>query len=229
MKEQDVGIKWFNTVFYPEKNTGRAVRYRDGILDRLRQQEIVLFTPWGPRYSFESRGVTIRDSDKEMEVLKFLANFFAELQQNMRGKRFRWMFLGADLYGSRINNLPQDVVSSYFDSLRERLNQVLPVAEFSLWSQFDSLAELYRERVRTDFKDLITPEVMVRAMQTARAMGRNSSAHDYLVERLAEATLIENNFRPIKISCVARHKDHIVDWNLPRLYLVPKHLHAPWL
>jgi len=60
-------------------------------------------------------------------------------------------------------------------------------------------------------------------------MGKGGDPKEYLVERLAEAMFIETTLHPIKISCVARHKDDKVDWELPRLYFLPERLHAPWL
>lgn len=229
MKEQDAGLKWFNVEFYPQRKTGRSVRYEDGVLPRLREREVTLFTPWGPRYGWESRGAVIQDGDKEIDVLYFLVALLGELQQNMPDKKFRWVFLGADLYGTRINNLPVEVVANYFNSLVQWLSQVMPMAEFWLWSQFDSTAEECRQKVRTEFDNLVSYSILSRANQTAQAMGRNSSAKGYLVERLAEAMFIEHTLKPIKISCVARHKDNDVDWQLPRLYFLPKYLHAPWL
>lgn len=228
MREQDAGVKWFNTQFYPTRKTGRAVRLEDGVLPRLREEEITLFTPWGPRYSFESRGVTMREGDKEVEALKFLAMLLRELQQNMPGKTFRWLFLGADLYGTRINSLPCEVVADYFASLEEWLQRLLPLATFQRWSQRDDEAEPYRQAVRENFAELVRPSVIARANLTAHAMGRNSSAREYLVERVAEAILIEETLRPIKISCVGRHKDDGVDGDLPRLYFLSERLHAPW-
>jgi len=229
MKESDAGVKWFNTIFYPQKKTGRAVRYENGVLPRLRKKDVTLFTPWGPRYSWENRGAVIQEDDKEIEVLNFLVALLGEFRQNMPDKNFRWIFLGADLYGTRINNLPVEVVTNYFNSFTKWLRQLLPIADFLIWSQLDSVAKEYRREVRTNFDDLISYTILSRANSTARAMGKNSSAKDYLVERLAEATFIERALKPIKISCVARHKDDDVDWELPRLYFLPERLHAPWL
>jgi hypothetical protein len=229
MKEEDVGVKWFNTVFYPQRRAGRAVRFENGVLPRLRAPEVTFFTPWGPRYSWETRGVVIQEGDREVEVLNFLARLLGELRQNMPGKSFRWVLLGADLYGTRINGLPCEVVTNYFESLTQWLGQILPIAEFQLWSQFDKKAEEYRREIRVDFDDLISPELLSRTNRTARAMGRGGDPKEYLVERLVEAALVEEAFHPIKISCVARHKDDEVDGALPRLYFLPEHLHAPWL
>lgn len=228
MKEQDAGVKWFNTVFYNQRKTARAFRYEDGVLPRLREKEIRLFTPWGPRYRWESRGVIIQEGDKEIKTLNFLAALLDELRQNMPDKNFRWIILGADLYGTRINHLSSKIIPKYFDSLTWWLYQILPMVEFHLWSQFDNAAEEYRREARTNFDNLISDTILSRAEQTARSMGRNSSAKEYLIERLAEAMLIERTLKPIKISCAPRYKDDDADWQLPRLYFLPECLHVPW-
>lgn len=229
MKGENSGIKWFNTVFYPERKTARAVRYEDGILPRLYEREITLFTPWGPRYDWESRGLDINAEDKEVEVLNFLAALLAEWQEKMPNKNFRWVFLGADLYGTRINKLPSEIVTKYFTNLTEWLAQVLPEAEFLLWSGFNEAAEEYRQKIWTNFDDFVDCNLLCRTEKTAHAMAKGGNPKEYLVERLAEAMLIEKTLCPIKISCVARHKDDKVDWELPRLYFLPEHLQAPWL
>lgn len=229
MREQNIGVKWFNTVFYPQKRTGRAVRYEDGVLPRLHEPQVTLFTPWGPRYSWGKRGEVIQTGDKELDVLYFLAELMSEMKQNMPDTNFRWVFLGADLYGTRINNLPIEVVSNYFDSFAQWLNVILPEAEFQIWSRSDVEAEQFRQEIRSKFDNFVSHELLARATKTAQAMGRNSSARDYIVERIAEAILIERTLKPIKLSCVARCKDDDVDWMLPRLYLLPERLHAPWL
>jgi hypothetical protein len=229
MKEQDPGVKWFNTDFYPHHKTARAARYEQGVLPRLRQESVALFTPWGPRYSWESRGIAIQPNHKEVEALHFLAVLLEEWKRMMPNKTFRWMFLGADLYGTRVNALPADVSAGYFSSVREWLARLLPEAEFRLWSEFDEAAEAYRIQVRERFATLVDWKLLHRATETAHAMGGNCSPNDYLIERFAEAMLIEQTLHPIKISCVGRYKDDKVDWELPRLYFLPESLRAPWL
>ncbi len=229
MKEQDIGVKWFNAVFYPQKKTARADRYEEGILPRLREQKVTLFTPWGPRYGWENRGVDIKAGNKEVEVLNFLANLVSEWRANMPGKIFHWVFLGADLYGTRINKLPEKVVADYFANLAEWLALILPEAEFQLWSEFDELAEEYRQKVWADFNSFVDQNLLLRADHTAQSMGKGGDPKEYLVERLAEAMFIETALHPVKVSCVARYKDDKVDWELPRLYFLPERLHAPWL
>ncbi len=229
MKEKDRGVRWFNTTFYPQNKTARAVLLEEKILPRMRQEEITLFTPWGPRYRWETRGPIISRVDKEVEALRFLAGVFSRWQECMPEKRFHWLFLGADLYGTRVNNLPENAVRDYFSSLADWLAEILPVAVFRFWSEFNGGAEFYRQHVRNNFDYFVSPRLLTTTAQTAKAMGRNSDPKEYLVERLAEAMLVEECFKPIKISGVARYKDDEVDWELPRLYFLPESLQAPWL
>lgn len=229
MKEKDFGVKWFNTIFYPNQRTARAVFLEEKIIPRLRQEEITLFTPWGPRYDWLNRGSSINFDDREIVVLKFLAMILQKFRENMPEKNFKWLFLGANLYGTVINKLPEGVVSQYFVSLESWLKIILPEAEFHLWSEFTELAERYRELVRDNFFQFVDLHLLNMAEKTAGAMGLGSNPKDYLVERLAEALFIEETFKPIKISCVGKYKDDKVDYQLPRLYFLSAEMWAPWL
>jgi hypothetical protein len=194
----------------------------------MRQKEIRLFTPWGPRYDL-GRNSSISEQDKEMKTLEFLSGILNELKMNMSEKKFEWLFLGADLYGIRINHLSTERVHEYFTFLKLKIEGIIPQAKFRLWSEFDQEAEILRQEVRRDFGKLVGPSLLDRAVKTARAMGKGSDAKEYLAERIAEAMLMEKLYSPIKISCVARHKDAQVDANLPCLYLLPEELLAPWM
>jgi hypothetical protein len=225
------GMKWFQCEFYPQRKTARAMNFegKEGVLGRFAQAEINLFTPWGPRYDWETRGTTIKPADKEILLLQFLAGIRAELEQNMPDRRFQWQFLAADLYGLRINGLPWEVVEDYYASLDQALAGYLPGAELLRWSQLDDEAERYRRAIRENFTMEFDRSLVARAIKTAQAMGRGGDAMAYLVERLAEARLVNDRWQPVKVSCVGRHKDQGVDGPLPVLYLVPEDLHAPWM
>ncbi len=229
MKEIDHGVRWFNATYYRNNKVFSAVLYEEKILPRLRENKVTLFTPWGPRYSFAERGTEIDSQDKEVEVLKFLSKMIACLKAAMPEKEFSWIFLGADLYGTRINGLDLESVRNYFDWLQMWLSDLIPEATFKLWSEFDLEAEAYRQEVANNFAKYSNPKLLERAERTAKGMGRGSSAREYLVERFAEALLIEERFRPIKVSCVNRGKDATVDLELPRLYFLPENLQAPWM
>lgn len=229
MKETDQGVRWFNTTYYPTNKIFSAVLYEEKILPRLRQERVILFTPWGPRYSFAERGTEINSADKELEVLTFLSRIITCWKAAMPKKEFSWIFLGADLYGTRINGMDLESVSNYFDWLKLWLSELIPEATFKLWSEFDIEAETYRQNVVNNFGQYANLDLLERAERTAKGMGRESDAKEYLVEHFAEALLIEEKFAPIKISCVAKGKDAVVDLELPRLYFLPERLHAPWM
>ncbi len=198
-KEKDPGVKWFNVEFYPENYSGHAVHYheRDGVLDRLRQPTVTFFTPWGPRYSWERRGTEILPEHKEMQTLQHLANLFEQMKNNMPRKQWRWVFVGADLYGTRINKLPEEAVFAYFESLKRRLGEMIPEAEFHLWSTYDAQVEEKRRLIREKgLRELIPGNVLLGAQLVAGKGAFTGSAMDYLVERIAEAQLVEELFHP---------------------------------
>lgn len=229
MKEADKEVKWFYTDFLPKTRTARSVKIEDGILPRLRKENVKFFTPWGPRYCWKKRGSIIQDFDKEIITLKYLREISYQLSSNMPNKNIQWIFLGADLYGSRINGMPADIISNYFESLFERLNSIIPESEFHLWSEFDLKAQQYRQEVINNRRFYIDEDLFRRAKQTAVFIGQNNNPETYIIERIAEAMLVEELWQPIKISCVQRHKDDKVDMDLPRLYLLPKEITAPWM
>lgn len=229
MKKEREEIKWFNTVFYPKYKTARAARYEDGILTRIKENLINIFTPWGPRYSWQKRGTTIHANDKETKVLKLLQNLSYELKMNMPSKTFNWIFVGADLYGTRINTLPKHAVAEYFSSLEICIKGLFPDSSFHLWSSFDKDAESFREEVNNNFDKYVDPRLLRRTHETAKMMNGGGDPRKYLIERISEAILMEKTFRPIKVSCAPRYKDDKVDLDLPRLYLLPEELQAPWL
>jgi len=229
MSIQDPGIKWFYADWYPETRVSKAVRMEDGILPRLEGETVQLFTPWGPRYHWQETGEEITEDDREVATLQFLANILSQLRSNMPGKSFNWLLLGADLYGTRINNLPAQVVQTYFTSLENWLREVIPAASFALWSDYDKQAEEYRQQTRARLDELVNAHIRQQARETAQRMPGAGGAEDYLVERLAEAMLIEETFQPIKVSLAPPGKDSQVDLDLPRLYIVPEKLRTPWL
>lgn len=224
-----IDIKWFNCEFYPSKRTGRAVRYEDGVLPRMREPHTRLFTPWGPRYDWETRGQTILPEDRELKTLAHLASLFTELQKQMPEKTWEWIFLAADTYGTRVNNLPTQVVQEYFASLKEWLAQYLPHSEFQLWSELETEALPLRNQAAEYVRTNLPYSIRERAAQTAQKMGRGSNPNVYLEERVTEALFIEQRYSPVKISCAPRNKDDAVDVDLPRLYLLPEALQVPWL
>lgn len=232
MKEQDGAVKWFNCEFYPRHKVMNAVLYHEKVLPRLRQDEVTFFTPWGARKEHARFcGERVKASilcgvDPEYATLMFLAGLYREICEGLAPKRVRWILLGADLYATRINHVYPEWVDGYMKHLEAWVKQEMPSAEFYHWSTFDQVAEHYREIARDNLCTLIGLSTRERAERTAQYMGGN--ADEYLVERIAEALFVEHHFHPIKISLVPKHKDAKVDCELPRLYLVPEKLRAPW-
>jgi len=218
-------IKWFNTVFYPKYSIDRAVFYEEKVVPRISKEVVTLFTPWGPRYDYSSRGNLIEEGDKEVRTLERFREMLSMWQKHMT-QQFRWIFMGADLYGTRINGLPQDSVAEYFEQLSIWIS-LLDLGEFRLWSELDQQAEPLRQKISSDFNHHFDSIVESKAATVAQKIG-GGSHKAYLIERLAEATLMEDLFQPIKISCAAKHKDGVVDGPLPRLYIVPSKLQRPW-
>jgi len=225
-------VKWFVMEFYPSRRVGRAVLLEEKLIPRLEEGEITFFTPWGPRYSYLERGTTIKPSDKEWLTLDYLSKSMEEIKSHAEWRKVHWIFLAADLYGTKINGLPEEAVREYFMSLQEAINEIIPQAEFQYWSEYGSIAMPYRasmsELIDSGFCQLDT-DLLKRAQTTASKMQRNSDPTEYLMERAIEAMVIEEMYQPIKLSCVERYKDDKVDLGLPRLYIVPEELTAPWM
>ena len=231
MKEEDCLVKYFINVIYPGRKKGTAIGFEDGIIPRLRKDHINFFTPWGPRYSWKERGVTINEDDKEIQLLKLFSLFLEELKSiKTIKKKINWIFLGADIYGYKINNIPEDVVKEYFSSLKYWLKQIIPESEFKLWSEFNYLSKF----LRSDVSNFLTKDNWVRLDKRNKKSNISlnpimGSTKDYIFERLLEAYLIECLYQPVKISCAPSYKDWILDLDLPRLYITPSHLQVPWL
>lgn len=229
MKEQDLGVKWFNTLFYPEHRVARAVRYHDpdGTLTRLRAPKITLFTPWGPCYN-QHRPLAERGYTRERRTLEYLASLLTQWQSKLHEREWKWIILAADRYGTTLNSLPESWVEEYFGEVQALTRSIFPAASFERWSTHAEVANEERERATWELNQRVSWSIQERARKTA---GRRSfgDPNAYLVERLTEAFYHERTEHPIKISLAPPHKDSQVDADLPRLYLVPEELRTPWL
>lgn len=219
------GLVWFHSQLFPAMSCGRPTRYENGVLPRLAEPKVTVFIPWGPRYAWRERGVSIQGNDKEVVTLRRLAHIQRQLSSHMPATKWDWFFLAADLYGFRLNHLEPAIVKDYFGSLSEWLPKLIPDAKLRYWSEFDEQAKPVRDQLA---KEPISLSLLSRAEQTAER-GGFGNAKNYLIERMTEARLIEELYRPIKMSLAPKHKDVGVDGNLPCIYMVPKTLQAPWL
>ena len=235
MEEKDAGVKWFNTVYYPLTKKARAVRYEDGVLPRLRERVITFFTPWGFRYNYQEQDINIDKGDREVQLLEFFAEMLKEFQANILDREWRWLFLAADSYAARINGESKEVVYEYFELLYGWFREIMPekkVTALAKWSRYDDTvaAVEFRKAVENNFDRYVSQTAFKRAVSTALKMGKTEeAAKAYCIERATEALWVEGALHPIKISAVRRDRDDGLDVALPRIYLLPEYLQAPWL
>lgn len=190
-----------------------------------------LFVPWGvrPSGSFGKPEETAFDRIQSVQD---------GLSQN--GVSTKVLLMPADLYATEVNRQVNKVqATEYFEQVasagRGRGFNVVP------WS---TIREEYLDdyqRLAAEFTiDVINELIPKPVIESAKkAAGRRSgfttdaeieaAAYRYLRERLCEAVIIEERYRPIKVSAVAKYKDNFVDRELPRVYVMPSELQFPWL
>lgn len=221
----------------PELAQERIITSRDNTLQ--------LFTPWGPPYNKDALNLREGPEIKTLKKLAEIARIFTSHKIDIQ-----WIILGADLYGTEINRLgslngppriSEEVVKRYFSNLGRALSVRLSKSKLYLWSQIRSKYQTayfaYQQEYDSEkIKRLIGESSLKQMVYTARLICHLNSSEEaeimalrYVQERICEARLIEAIWHPIKISLAPRHKDEIVDMELPRLYLIPKELQTPWL
>ena len=209
----------------------------DKILEKLacaafNQTPVRLFSPWGPRYKNPSP--RIQESDPEVNTLLEMKAVVDEFQS--RGVKTNILIMPADVYGTEINGLPADFVYSYFSYLEDMARGKLGNVDIKSWSSirrenwemYEKVTlnpdeSLERELERVFDKEFEKAGVVARRFNPSNAM---TSAKRYIVERLAEAMIIDSVYSPVKLSLVRKEKDSL-DGPLPRVYLVKNR--APWM
>ncbi len=211
----DDEIKWFTLSFFPGYRTAKAYPGLEAVVGRMRQSSITFFTPWGPPYGRDLSQAAITEGCPEMKTIHRFKEMLDLLQKRMPSRKFRWLVVGADFYGSSINKLPAEVVAHYFDSLQEKITDAVPMASFARWSKLREQTTTYRQDVGKVFEKTIDEKFMVRARASARYFGGEETARAYVEERLIEAQFIEATYAPVKMSCVNPGKDMVVDMDCP--------------
>jgi len=209
----------------PEK--GDKVRERLGF-SRFNNSELVLFSPWGPKYSGDS------DLENETRTLQELRERLKKFRE--KNCRTNFLLMPADLYGAEINQLPSSSIEEYFKILSELTFEILGNSTnitITPWSQirgknYRRYQEL-RKQFDKEFNQKVKRGQYERALVVARIFNTSNpedSARRYCIERLAEGCLIEEVYSPVKLSLVRKDKD-ILDGPLPRIYVIKNR--APWL
>lgn len=190
-----------------------------------------LFVPWGvrPEGNF---------GKPEEDALNRIQEVRNSLRKNDIGSKV--LLMPADLYATEVNKqVNKEQARKYFEQVagagRDRGFNVVP------WSAIreeymDDYQRLAAELTIDAVKELVPKYVIESAKKAA---GRRSgftteaeidaAAFRYLRERLCEAVIIEEKYKPIKVSAVAKYKDNFVDRELPRVYVMPSELQFPWL
>lgn len=199
---------------------------------KLQPQPLRLFSPWGPRYKKSSP--KIEESDPEIATLKEM--FMVLYQFKAVGYAPGLLLMPADVYGTEINDLPEQFVRDYFRWLEEAaLRRLDSVADITVkpWSEIrNENRELYNmwcSLARMDFNDLVKTGELEKAVRVAQNFNPSSaegSARKYCMERLVEAALIADLYDPIKLSLVRKEKDAL-DGPLKRIYIIKNR--APWM
>lgn len=197
---------------------------------RLSGIPLPLFIPWGFR--------TTGEPNKEFFVLDRILQFTDTLLRP-RGIRSEVIIMPADLYATEINGIDPNLVNTYFEFVASEAR--LRGFKVAPWSKIREENQAQYRR-RTDqlsnktIQELLPNPVIDKAIEAAekRVIARSTrlaeqSAFSYLRERMCEAEIVEEKYRPIKVSVVAINKDNGVDGNLPRLYIIPLEEQFPWI
>lgn len=236
-KEIENIIKIWN--YLKSKSSQIAVRgdeiIRKIINSQLKKEELVFFSPWGPRYNRKES--KIDKEDLEIRTLKEIEEIFKEF--NLRDYKINFILMPADVYGTEINNLPEQFVSNYFSYLGDLARLILgSLAKISIapWSKIrtenrEKYEKLKRE-IDNRFFDFIKGGEYEKAFETAcffnceNEQRAKMSARKYCIERLVEGNIISEVYDPIKLSLVRKEKDAL-DGPLRRIYIIKNK--APWM
>jgi len=187
-------------------------------------QPLIFFIPWGYRPYGEFGPKEVNAMDR----ITLAANTVGQRQIPLKV-----LLMPADVYAVEINGEDLINVEKYFTCVTQAASlrgfEVVPWSQIRL-DNFDWYSTLRKFYTNDQIERLLPLFVINSAIKAAQRRNRsNKEAYDYLRERLCEATIIEEIYKPVKLSMVAKNKDNGVDLNLPRLYLIPESLQFPWL
>lgn len=194
------------------------------------KSRVTLFVPWGvrPQGQFGESEIAVMDRIRSV-------------QDGLKARRITTavLLMPADVYATEVNRqVGRRQTQEYFmratDAAEERGFEVKPWSEIrgETWGYENRAEELTPDALR----EMLPPQVIEEAKGAARRRSGyvfdtdvDNAAFRYLRERVCEAELIEQKYKPIKVSAVAKNKDNYVDRDLPRLYVMPQELQFPWL
>ena len=196
---------------------------------RISRRPLNLFVPWGIR--------TQGTPNLECDVLDKLSVIRKSLEQKSIPTSV--LIMPADIYATEINNWSSSETANYVRTIADEAVQRNFVVQS--WSEIRARNRAqYEKRVKKlalgALEKLLPGYISWGAVKAARRRSNFASVDEtklasinYLRERICEAEIIEEEFKPIKISLVSKNKDNEVDCDLPRLYIFPGELQFPWL
>lgn len=193
------------------------------------REKLTLFIPWGVRPTGEPR--------LETSILDQLQTLQKRLYE--MGINANMLIMAADTYATEINSqVSQEWTNKYFSFIENEARQ--RTLTFTSWSKIrEENFEMYQDMAcklnNNAICNMLDTEIIDdKLTSSARRSGKftrrgiKQAGFAYIRERIVEGVIIENAFRPIKMSLVAKNKDNL-DGPLPRLYLFPPEQQFPWL
>ena len=225
-KAREAYFAWTDLSFFIEKEKPvfPEVIIKRFINSAYSELPLTMFIPWG----FRTEGQFGWKEQEAMDRINKIQSLINQKKINLQ-----ILIMPADIYATEINNLPVSAVDEYFFTVeqeaKKRSYQILSWSKIrnNNLQQYEVLRQKYTNE---EINKILPPYVINSALKAAEKRGQTKDCSlAYLRERLCEAEIIEETFKPIKLSMVAKNKDEGVDLNLPRLYLLPEYLQFPWL
>jgi len=200
-------------------NPRRVSDYLDttcgGNVDSERLAEGSFFQPWGISWDGKMNKRTKKALDSTVEFLDGLERYFP-------GKQRRLVVMPADYYALVINGWKREVVDifvreleEYSDSVKARTQTNIEVVPYS---RITSENRARYEEIKKGVNVSGVAEEKLRSAKKWAIGDSEEAAKAYVVERITEGILIDEIFKPVKISLGSSEKDDC-DGPLPRLYL----------
>lgn len=180
-------------------------------VSRIKGEELVLFSPWGPRYKTLIPEVTPQSPEIDtIGELNVVLRKFRDL-----GYKTKFLLMPADSYGTEINGLSPVFVSAYFNSLSATFERNLTdlTMEIKSWSAIKASRRDRYLNLKEEISKLpISPGTLGRARRKAIWIGIAPEASEiaarlYIWERLIEARMISEEYDPIKLSLAKKEND----------------------
>lgn len=202
-----------------------SVSYECNGIEKIneRAESGVFFQPLGTPIDGKMNKRMEKALEQTAKILKGLRNY--KIQPEL-------ILMPADEYATRIDNWNKEIAAGFISELSDRVNtmgndvkiEVVPYSQIIKENQgLYGKIKSYIIKRQID----IDSEKLYRAQTYAVDKDPAKAASEYVSERLIEGILIEEKFKPIKVSLASPDKDEF-DGPLPRVYF-RKTPRFPWI